>query len=150
MKATMLGFKGKKISTRKLKKVWCSLTKKPFLYKKIRAFVLDNFEIEKFSNKLINSDCIIPFDDNGNIVPLFEKTEAFVFNEVCLDGTKGWCVIIKKNSFYSVEENLKHELNHIINNEVTLDGKFKKMEIITVKEWRKIRRRKEKKNDKKR
>lgn len=113
--------KEKRISTRKLKKIWRSLTTKPFPHGKIRASILDNPDIEKLWREMMDSGRSIASDDDGKIRPLDENTAATVTVVKYPNGTIGWLILIKKNSFCSIEENLKHELNHIINGEIMLD-----------------------------
>jgi len=121
MVAAKFKFEGKKISVRKLEKIWRSLTTKTFPNGKIRAFILDNREIERIWREMEGSGRIVAFDDDGNIIPPNENTGATITIVTYPNGTTGWLILIKKNSFCSIEENLKHELNHMINGEIMLD-----------------------------
>lgn len=121
---------GERVSKKKIKKVWTSLTTKPFPYRKIRAIIIDNEQAKSLWKKLINFKGFksIPDKDESlsDLKPLTvldDKTMAFVTIETYPDRSKGYLIIIRKSSFVSVKENLIHELNHIINDEIGLtDG----------------------------
>ena len=121
---TYLSLNGEKVSKKRLVRLWKSLTKKPFPYGKIRACILDNAEMNKFLEIAKDSNNIqsITIPEYGKEVPLDEKTAAVIFIETKDSDTKSWMILVRKESQVSVVENLEHELNHIINGDITLNG----------------------------
>ena len=117
-------FSGDILSKKQLVKTWKSLTRKPFPYGKIRAVVLDTEEADKAWEALRNShnmrNCSL--QEYGKDLPLDRGTTAVTFLESRGD-SKGWVILIRKDSRVGLAEDLRHELSHIIQGDITLDGK---------------------------
>ena len=130
--STNFSLQGEKISKKKVVKTWGSLTNRRFPYGRIKAYVLDNFEMDKALEIARNSSNIksVTVPEYGREVPLNTSTAAVTLIETRADNSKGWLIFIRKISQVSIQENLEHELNHIIKGDITLDGKAfgKKME----------------------
>ncbi len=123
---TNFTLEGEMISNKRLKKIWRSLTNKPFPKNQIRAVVLSNKEeTERVFKILKNSPNVksVTLPEYGVETEIDEHTSAGVLIETYPDKRKGWLILISKDSPIPVEEDLKHELNHIAKGEITLDGK---------------------------
>jgi len=122
---TQLSFTGDILSKKKIVKAWKSLTKKPFPYGKMTACVLESEEVDKAWEILRNSPNIrnCSVQEYGRELPLDKKTTAVTFITTHGEESNGWAIIIRKDSPIGAKEELKHELSHIINGDITLDGK---------------------------
>ncbi len=121
---TSFQLQGDIFSEEELIKTWKELTNKPFPSGKIRAVVLEKEDADKVWEALRNASNIrhITIPEYGKELVLDKTTTAVTFIETLSDNTKGWMILIRKDSRVSVTENLNHELRHIIDGDITLDG----------------------------
>jgi len=122
---TEFSIKGKKIPKDKLVQVWKKITKKPFPYGKIQAMLLDSNEADRIY-KIFNESENIRMDtetEYGVDVKLDKTTDAFT-TITSLNVNSKFLIIIRKDSSYTLEYNLAHELLHIAKGDITLDGKL--------------------------
>lgn len=124
MEKTHFEFKAGEVPEGELQKVWKILTNKSFPKGKIRACVLPNDEAVRVFEILRKSPNVrsITIPEYGEHFEIDDKTDAGILIETHPDGTKGWMIMIKKEGHYTIGENLQHELGHIANGEIGLDG----------------------------
>ena len=123
MESTKFEFKAEKISKKKLQKIWDTITHKPFPHGMIRAFILPNEEMFRVLETLKKSPNIknVTVPEYGEELGIDDKTDASVFVETRSDDKKGWIIIIKKEGYFTIEENIRHELEHIAKGNIGLD-----------------------------
>ena len=103
----------KKVSKKKMKKIWKNITSKPF--PSIDAYILENKEFKRIMLLLQESSAVVVqdvFEYGKTLDPI--GSEAVVF---CPDCSK-YLILIKRESLCILKENLKHELEHIAKGEV--------------------------------
>lgn len=115
-KETRLQFEAtKRISKKKMKKAWASITSRPFPYGKIHAYVLDRDEWDRVVEILKQCTESVTFFEYGKQVEIDNSTDALITIITLPDETKRWLILMRKTGFYTVDENLRHELKHIAN-----------------------------------
>lgn len=122
---TEFSIKGKKIPKDKLVQVWKKITKKPFPYGTIEAMELASDEADRIY-KILNESENIRMDtktEYGVDFKLDRTTDAFTTITSRNDQSK-FLIIIRKDSSYTLDYNLAHELLHIAKGDITLDGKL--------------------------
>jgi uncharacterized protein (DUF2344 family) len=105
----------KKVSKKKMKKIWKDITSKPF--PSIDAYILENKEYERIILLLQESSAVVVqdmFEYGKTLDPV--SSEAVVFRPVC----SKYLILIKRESRCTLKENLEHELEHIAKKEVKL------------------------------
>jgi len=114
LKLSMAGYP---FSRKKLEEIWKTLTNKPL--RKVEAYVLEPKEFFRVLGVL---------KTGGHVTDLLEREygredlnysiEAFVTQL-----EEGYLICIDKGGSHSIEENLRHELNHIIHDAALLNRK---------------------------
>lgn len=119
--STDLQFEGKKISKKKVSKVWKSVTDKPFPFTGIEAFLLRNDEMDRVLNLLEKSPNIVSQGvwEYGEELNL-QGSDAVVFRGKLGSSSKKYIILIKERGNFTLEENLTHELEHIAKGEVRI------------------------------
>jgi len=122
--STDLQFEGKKISKKKVLKIWKSVTDKPFPFAGIEAFLLRNEEMDRVLSLLEKSPNIKVQGvwEYGKKLGV-EGSDAVVFLAELVSGHKDYCILIREQGNFTLEENLKHELEHIARGEVRVHKK---------------------------
>jgi len=103
-----------------MRKIWLTISEKPF--PSVQAYVLEDREYDRVMWKLDKSPLIKSqglFEYGKKCSPI--GSEAVVFATEAFN----YMVLIKKDSRVSLEENLKHELEHISRGEVKLHNEKK-------------------------
>jgi len=109
----------KKVSQERLKKTWKRLTDKPFPPRAINCYLLNRTEFDHLLDILSNSSNIqIDAKEYGERLPRDGETDAFVTMETKQDGSDRFLIVINRDGFYSVNENIEHELKHIIDGDI--------------------------------
>lgn len=114
---------GEPISPKRLKRVWKSISGRPFPSGKIRAFIVNENEFYRIQEVLNNYPGILnlSFQEYGVDRPVNDKdTDAFCNVETLPDGSKGFLIVIERESPFSIGDRLKHELRHIAKREITI------------------------------
>lgn len=112
---------GEEISEKKMLRVWQLITEKPFPFGKIEAYLLENEEFERVAGTLDDLAGKGKFVDQT----LWEYGKKRDFRKadgltalIDVEGTMCWVILAKKHGKQTLEEILKHELDHISKNEV--------------------------------
>jgi len=126
--STEFSFEGKQISEKKMLKVWKSLTSKPFPSSRINAYLLENEEMDRVLSILKKSPNIQVQSmwEYGKRLSV-EESDAVIFYAKFVPRRIDYCILIKEDGNFTLDENLKHELEHIAKGEVSIhqgtDGK---------------------------
>jgi len=104
----------KQVSKKRMKKVWKSITDSPF--PSVDAYVLEDEEYERVMSTLRKS--IVAVQDQFEYGEMKDplESEAVVLRIISPE----FLILIKKDSAFTLRENLKHELEHIDKGEVRI------------------------------
>ena len=104
----------KKVSKKKMKKIWKTLTSKPF--PPVDAYILENKEYERIMLLLQESSAVVVQD----VFEYGKTSDPISAEAVVFPACSKFLILIKRESRCTLKENLEHELDHIAKGEVKL------------------------------
>jgi len=102
-----LNFNGHRIPDTRLLKIWNTFfSNKPF--PQVKAYLMRDRDFHKFLEKLLRDGLVI----NYGLREWGDNSIKFT-TAVCFDTVNGPLILVKQGSQYPLDEDLKHELQHI-------------------------------------